>query len=659
MSAPSDPVDAARRRLAGLLLGSPLAAAWAAGPAARPAGTVGAPVTAHGATGGSAAGSAPTDTSTGRWVHAFAAYGPPRYGPDFKHFDYVNPDAPKGGTIRLKNPDRLHSFDKFNPWTTRGNAPTSIHTWMVEGLGHLSQDEPMTVYGLLAEAIFVEPDFSAVSFRIRPQARFNNGTPVLAEDVRHSHGMLSSKQASPSYQTLVGAIKVVRVLEERTVRFEFAQPGRDQVFVAATMPVFSRAWGNGKPFDQIITEHPVLSGPYLIDKVAMPRRIEYRRNPDYWGWGLPVRRGHFNFDRVVYRLYADQAISREAFKAGEVDLYRELRGRAWVRQHAGPKWDSGRIVKRTFDTAFGQGLQAHLMNMRRPLFADMRVREAIGLTYDFETLNKLGLFKRGRSQFNNSEFAAVGLPSPAELKLLEPFRSELPPAVFGPAFEPPRTDGDPSGLRRNLLKARALLEQAGWKLDAAGILRNAQGQAFEFEYLAPGDGTNKDWARNLAKLGITLKDRSVDFALYARRLDEYDFDMVGIAIGTFTLPEPATLAALFGSKSADQPGNSNWRGVKSSAADALIDAITRAETLPDLVAAARAFDRVVMWSHWQVPDLYKASENISYWNRFGVPQTQAKYFAAEGIISGFVEWGPWPCWTWWDQAAAAPARAAG
>lgn len=665
-------LDSARRRLAALLLGSPwAAAAWAAAPGAASQAASGAAQTRSGAAAahdapGVAGPATPDGAHTGRWVHAFAAYGPPKYGPDFQHFEYVNPNAPKGGTIRLRFPDRRTSFDKFNPWTTRGNAPAGVLIWMVEGLCHLAQDEPSTMYGLLAESLFVAPDFASVSFRLNPKARFWNGDPVTAADVVHSHAMLSSKGASAAYQNVVIGIERVVALDERTVRFDFKDKTRDQVFVAGTMPVFSRKWGAGKPFDQVTQEHPITSGAYLIDKVEMPRRIEYRRNPDYWARDLPVRRGHFNFERVVYRAYQDHAVAREAFKAGEFDLIREYGGRSWARLHAGPKWDDGRIVKRPMQTSFGQGLQAIHLNLRRPIFQDIRVREALDWTYDFDTLNRTGLFKRAESVFSNSEFAAEGVPSAGELQLLEPFRAELPARVFGPAYRAPRTGRDPRRLRENLLRARTLLEQAGWKLDAGGTLRNGRGEAFVVEYLTPREAGIEDWQHNLKKLGIELKDRVVDFALYRRRLEKYDFDMVTIVEGDFTLPSAADLKVLYGAKAADEEGNNNYRGIKSRAVDAMLEAIGNAQTLEQLRDAARALDRVVMWGHFQVPDLYMNIEPVSHWNRFGVPKVQARYFAADILISGFVEFGPWPLWCWWDArleanpaaAPAAPARTA-
>jgi peptide/nickel transport system substrate-binding protein/microcin C transport system substrate-binding protein len=585
---------------------------------------------------------------TGSWEHALAAYTAPKYARGFTHFEYVNPDAPKGGVLRLRNPDRRSSFDKFNPFTVRGNAPAGLTLWMFESLTYSSQDEPMAMYGLLAEEMHVAPDMSSVSFRLNPAARFHTGEPVMPQDVVHSFKMLTSKEANPAVQLGYSGIESATAVDSRTVRFDLRERKMEHLFTAGGLPVFSRKWGEGKKFDEIVSEYPITSGPYTIERVDIPRRIEFKRNPEYWAKDLGVRRGHFNFERVIYRMYLDQAVAREAFKAGEFDIFKEYGGRSWMRQHKGVKWDDGRIVKRQFETSVGHQIQSFQLNLRRPMFQDMRVREALGYTYDFETgASKYPFFKRANSVFNNSPFAAQGLPSPGELKLLEPFRAELPERVFGPAFVAPRTDGDPDQLRRNLLKARELFEQAGWKLAADGKLRNEKGDVFGFEYLNPSEGQrNTDWERNLVKLGIDYRERNVDFALYRRRLENYDFDVVTIVEGTFTLPSASDLQALYGSKSAEEKGNSNYRGVKSKAMDRLIEVLGDATTMQELQDAARAIDRVVMWSFWQVPDLYGNTENASYWNKFGIPKVQAKYFTID-TGSGF---GPWPLWCWWDKS---------
>lgn len=583
---------------------------------------------------------------TGRWEHAISAYSPPKYPRGFTHFEYVNADAPKGGTLNLRNPDRRSSFDKFNPFTTRGSSPAGVAMFMFEPLAIQSMDEPQAMYGVLAEEIFVEPDLSSVSFRLHPKARFSNGDPVMPEDVLYSLERVKSKEASPATQ--IGYTDLARavVVDQRTVRIELNARTVDAVFAAASLGIFSHKWGAGKKFDEVILEPPITTGAYVIDSYQMPSRIEFKRNPDYWGRDIPSRRGHFNFDRIRYRMYNDDAVAREAFKAGEFDIFKEYRASAWVRQHQGAKWRDGRIVKHAFKTATGQGLQSMHLNQRRPIFQDIRVREALLLAWDFDRYNQYRTFGHSYSVFNNSEFAATGTPSAAELQLLEPFRAELPPRVFGPAFVPPDNLTGPNALREHLRQARDLLAHAGWKVAQDGKLRNAKGDAFEFEYLEPGSpGRMIDFQRNLEKLGISMKERIVDFALYRRRLEQYDFDLIVIVEGDFTLPSATDLASSYGSKSADEPGNSNFRGIKSRAVDRLIEALGAATTIDELRAAARALDRVVMWSFWQIPQVYVSEEQISYWNRFGIPAVQAKYFVADSYPSASSP--PWPLWTWW------------
>jgi peptide/nickel transport system substrate-binding protein/microcin C transport system substrate-binding protein len=588
---------------------------------------------------------------TGQWVHAYAAFGRPTFGPDFKHFPYVNPDAPKGGTLYLSNPDRRSSFDKFNYFTLKGEAPAGLMHFMYETLAWRGSDERMTMYGLLAEAMLVAPDKSSITFRLHPKARFTNGDPVLAEDVKFSFDMVSGPKADPGWQAALAVASAAVVLDERTVRFDMKEHTNDALFQIGTlMQVFSRKWAPGKAFDEIVSEHPITSGPYTIAAVEGGRRIEFKRNADYWARDLPVRRGLFNFDRVVYRYYQDEDVSTEAFKAGEFDILRTYSARVFARQHRGPKWDDGRIVKVTYQTETVEALQSYQLNLRRPVFQDIRVREAIGLTWDFEQSNRYQTFKQADSLFNNSEFAAEGLPSAAERALLEPFRAELPKEVFGPPYRAPRTEGDPLALRRNLLKARTLLQSAGWTLAADGRLRNPRGDALEFEYIGPGENVVREieWARNLDKLGIKLNIRKVDYALYSRRLQEYDFDTTTIVEGHYTLPNVSDYVRIYGSKSADEKGNNNFRGITSTAVDHLLDAWGRAETFAQLRDACRALDRVVMWNHWQVPQLYAANIPISYWNKFGMPAKRPRFFTVSVTQDNEPQLA-WPELTWWSK----------
>jgi peptide/nickel transport system substrate-binding protein/microcin C transport system substrate-binding protein len=588
---------------------------------------------------------------TGQWVHAYAAFGRPLLGPDFTHFPYVNPDAPKRGTLYLSNPDRRSSFDKFNYFTLKGEAPAGLMHFMHETLAWRGSDERMTMYGLLAQEMFVAPDKSSITFRLHPKARFSNGDPVLAEDVKFSFDMVAGPKADPGWQSILAVASAAVVVDECTVRFDMKERSNDALFQIGTlMQVFSRKWAPDKAFDEIVTEYPITSGPYAISKVEGSRRIEFTRRPDYWARDLPVRRGFFNFDRVVYRYYQDEDVSTEAFKAGEFDILRTYGARVFARQHRGPKWDDGRIVKVTYETETVEALQSYQLNLRRPIFQDIRVREALGLSWDFEQSNRYKTFKQADSLFNNSEFAADGLPSAGELTLLEPYRAELPKEVFGTPYRAPRTEDGPLAVRRNLLKARALLEAAGWKLATDGQLRNAKGDPLEFEYLNGGENVAREieWARNLQKLGIKLNIRKVDYALFSRRLQEYDFDTVTIVEGHYTLPNVSDYVRIYGSKSADEKGNGNYRGVKSRCVDHILDAMGRAETFAQLRDACRALDRVVMWNHWQVPQLYAANIPMSYWNKFAMPDKRPRFFTVS-VTQDLEPQLAWPELTWWAK----------
>ena len=639
----------AGRRFASALLALCVASAGAAAPTATKVPTR--------AASGAAAASAPTPRApvvTGQWLHAITAYGAPKYGPDFKAFDYVNPQAPKGGTVRLSNPDRRSSFDKYNPYTLKGVAPAAMTMLVFEPLGVFAMDEAQSFYGLLAESIFVAPDLKSVSFRLRPQARFSDGSPVQAADVVHSFRQIVDK-GHPQYKILFATVADVVAVDAATVRFDFKEGKSENVFAVADVPVFSRKWGGGKPFDQIVTEWPIATGPYALAKADMPSRLELVRRKDYWAADLPARRGHFNFERIVYRMYKDNDVRREAFKAGEFEILREMTASQYVRGHRGPKWDDGRIKKQVFEVQTGSMFQSFNFNLRRKKFQDIRVREALNLAWDFAAYNKYRTFRPANSLFANSEFAADGPPSPDELELLEPFRAELPARVFGPAYRAPSSDAHPNALRENLKRAAALLAEAGWKVGDDGWVRNAAGETLDIEFLEPNSvGRFPEFERNLKLLGVRYSERLVDFALYRRRLESFDYDTIIIVEGKFTLPDPADLEALYGSKGADVEGASNFKGIKSAAVDALIGHIARATTMDGLRTAARALDRVVTWNFWQLPMLYANTEPTSYWNRFGMPKTVPKYFQIDSMPD--VHSLPWPLWTWWDLAAErAPA----
>ncbi len=574
-------------------------------------------------------------------AHAFALYDTPKYPAGFTHFDYVNPDAPKGGELYLANPDRRTSFDKFNPFSLKGVAAAGVASLMFETLAVGSSDETATMYGLLAEDMELAPDRMSMSFRLNPKARFNNGDPVLAADVKYSFDMLVAKGA-PQFKSIFADVKQCVVTGERSVRFDFKSLNHELPLIVGGVPVFSRKWGANTSFDNIQLEAPIASGPYLIDQYDVGRSITYRRDPKYWGDAVPARRGSFNFGRIIYRFYKDDVARLEAFKAGEFDVVVEYSAKNWARNYNGPKFKNGEIVKRELAHSNGAGMQGFVMNLRRDQFKDVRVRQALGLALDFEWMNRqlfYNQYKRIYSFFNNSDMAATGLPSADELKLLEPLRAQLDPAVFGPAPVPPSTD-PPHSLRANLLQARALFEQAGWSY-RDGALRNAQGVPFAFEILDDQSAMSRIisvYVRNLQKLGIVVNQRTADYALVQKRMEDFDFDMTSVRFPDVTTPGNE-MYDMFGSKAADEKGSNNAWGLKDPAVDKLVDKLVAATTRHDLDAAARALDRVLLHKFLVVPHWYSSTHRVAYRNRFGMPAKLPLYYQAD----------PYVISTWWQE----------
>ncbi|MFM0217044.1 extracellular solute-binding protein [Paraburkholderia caledonica] len=585
-------------------------------------------------------------------VYAIAQYGEPKYPADFKHFDYVNPDAPRDGTLVLANPDRLTSFDKFNPFTLRGNPAPGLGL-MFESLTTGSSDEVASAYCLLADDIDVAPDGLSTTFHINPQARFSNGDAVTAEDVKFSFDTLKSPQALPQFSVYFAQIARAVVVNRLTIRFDYKVATREMPLLAGGIPVFSHKWGmrpDGTriPFDQLAFEKPIASGDYLIDKYDNGRTISYRRNPNYWGASLPVRVGTHNFARIDYKLYADAVAKLEAFRAGEYDVLVENVAQSWVRRDVGKRFDNGELIKREFPHHNGAGMQGFFINLRRPIFRDVRVRQALDLALDFQWLNRQLFFdqyKRTGSFFANTDLQATGKPGEGELAILEPLRGQLDPAVFGEMPQQPDTD-PPGLLRANLVKARQLLAQAGWTY-RNGALRNMNGQPFVFELLDDsGSGTSMEpvaaaFGRNLQKLGITMNFRTADFALVQKRLDAFDFDMTTVRLPDVQVPGTEQLSR-FGSKYADQQGSDNLAGVKSPAIDAILRRVVSAQTHEQLADATHALDRVLMNGYYVIPHWYSASHRIAYSRDLGYPAKLPLYFAAD----------EWVLSTWWKKSSA-------
>ena len=581
-------------------------------------------------------------------AHGYALWGDMKYPPGFNHFDYVNPDAPKGGELRLVSNLRLSTFDKYNPFTIRGGAPAYLSQLMFDTLLTGSLDEEGAGYGLLAEDVTVAPDGLSATFRLRREARFHNGDAVLAADVKHSYDTLVGPHTSPAYKTMLIDVDGVDVVDERTVRYRFKRANRELPLTVGGLPVFSRQWGEGKPFNEVVMEPPIGSGPYKIGPVKFGKDITYVRDPDYWARDLNVRRGTANFDRILVKIYRDNTARLEALKAGEFDLMAFYSAGDWARRVNGKRFDSGELVKGEFQHKLPTGFQSYVLNTRRPLLQDVRVREALGLAVDYEWMNRqmfYNSYTRVSGLFGNTSCAASGLPSAEELALMEPLRGQIPAAAFGPAYAPPRTDQpkDPAvgGLRENLRRAQQLLAEAGWTVQS-GTLRNAQGQAFVLEYLDSNEGGARvvtPWMRNLEKLGITLRFRPVDFALYQQRLQKFDFDITTIAYAGTANPGQE-YADLFGSQAADTEDSGNLAGVKSAAVDSIISLMVSAKTEAQYRAACRTLDRVISHSHVLLPQWFAGTHRMAYnaW-RLERPKVTPPYFRGE----------TWAIDTWWAR----------
>ena len=587
-------------------------------------------------------------------AHAYAQFGDIKYPEGFSHFSYVNPTAPKGGEISMVSPSRASSFDKYNPFTLKGNAPPGLGSLMLETLLTGNSDEPTTAYGLLAEDVSVAKDKLSVTFRLNPLARFHNGDPVLALDVKYSFDRLTSKEAAPQFRTYFSEVASVVVVSDREVRFNFKRANAELPLIVGSMAVFSHKWGADKPLDKVITDVPIGSGPYKLGQVDFGKDIQYVRDNNYWAKNLNVRKGMFNFDRISYRLYKDTTAQFEGFKAGEFDYIQAFVAREWARGYKGKLFDNGTLIKKELEHGNAGDFQGFMFNTRLPKFKDARVRQAIGLAMDYEWMNRQLFYQaytRVRGYFVGSDFEAKDLPDTDELNLLEPMRDKLDPAIFTQAVPlPPVTSLDPASghtLRDHLRQARDLLAQAGWTY-RDGALRNDKGEPFTIEFLDNSGSMGRvvtPYAKNLEKLGFKVVYKVVDFAVLQKRMDVFDFELISNRIGGSEAPGTELLER-FGSKSADTEGSSNIIGVKDPAVDALLDKVVAAQTRGQLVAACKALDRVLRHGHYSVPHWYGSVHRVSWRaGRFEQPNITPRFYQPESWIQS----------TWW----ATPANFAG
>jgi microcin C transport system substrate-binding protein len=566
------------------------------------------------------------------WVHAQDAvpahgasmYGDLKYGPDFTHFDYANPGAPKGGTLTLS---AIGSFDNLNPFILKGNTAAGVGQ-LFDTLTVGTLDEPFSEYGLIAESITIPDDRSWVIFTLRPEARWQDGTPVTVEDVIWTLDTLKTK-GHPFYRAYYANIAKAEKVGERQVKMIFdGKMNRELPLIAGQMPILPKHYYEKVEFDKTTLTPPLGSGPYRIKRVDPGRTIVYERDPEYWGAQLPVNRGRYDFDEIRYEYYRDANVALEAFKAGDFDIQIENNSKDWATAYTGPAFDKGLIVREEIPNQRGTGMQGFVFNTRREIFKDPRVRAALAYGFDFEWANNnlfYGQYQRTESYFSNSELASSGLPSEAELKLLEPYRDQLPEEVFTKEYRAPSTAG--TDLRQNLRTALEMLRDAGWEVQGQRLVNQATGQPLAFEILLVQPAFERivgPFVQNLKRLGVQATIRTVDTAQYQNRIDDFDFDMVVNSWGESQSPGNEQ-RDYWGSQAADTRGSRNLAGIKSPVVDALIDKIIQAPSREDLITATRALDRVLLWGHYVIPHWHITYDRVAYWNKFSRPEIDPIY----------------------------------
>lgn len=553
-------------------------------------------------------------------------YGePPKYGADFTHFDYVNPDAPKGGELHL---GALGAFDSLNGYILKGNAADGLGL-IYDTLMTASADEPNTKYPLIASGVKIAPDRRTVTFQLNPAARWQDGTPITSADVVWTFDTLR-KNGHPFYRSYFKDVASVEAPDAHTVIFNIAKPeNRELPVILAELVVLPKHyWNDGKhDFKQTTLTPPLGSGPYKISFVDAPRRMILERDQNYWAKDLPVNVGKYNFDKIIYDYFRDPTVLLQAFFASQLDVQIENVAKTWATAYNVAQVKDGRIIRAEIPNQIPSGMQAFVFNIRRDVFKDPRVREAITLAFDFEWSNKnaaFGAYQRTQSYFENSELAARGLPDAEELKLLEPYRDQLPPEVFTQTYEAPHSDG--SGYNReNLRRARELLQQAGYELVDGQMVKD--GKPLQFELLLVQEAFER-WAlpfkRNLKRIGIDMDIRTIDTAQMQRRQDQFDYDMI---VGSFpqSLSPGNEQRDFWQSDRADIQGSRNLIGVKSPVVDALVDRIVNAHSRAELLTATHALDRVLLWSHYVIPHWYIGKFRAAYWNTMGRPDVTPPY----------------------------------
>jgi len=568
-------------------------------------------------------GAAPAAAQT-KTFHALSLLDAPKYKAGFTEFDYVNVNAPKGGEIRLST---TGSFDNLNPYIIKGEPAPGIG-YVYESLMAQSLDDPSSEYGQIAESVEVPDDLSFVVFNLNPAARWHDGVPITADDVVWSFNILKEK-GHPQYRFYYANVDKVEAQGPRKVMFHFSGPrNRELPQIMGQLAVLPKHWWASRDFEKTTLEPPLGSGPYRVASLEAGKTIVFERVADWWGRDLPVNRGRYNFGRMRYDTYRDTTVALEAFKAGQFDFRMENTAQRWATGYDFPALHQGKVVKREIPHRRPAGMQAFVYNTRKDKFADARVRQALAYAYDFEWTSRnlqYDAYKRTRSYFQNSAFAATALPDAAELKILEPLRARVPPEVFAKVYQPPASDGS-GNIRDGLRTAIALLRDAGWTIKDQK-LAGPKGEAMEIELLNAQpdfERIGQPFVRNLERLGVKATIRTVDPAQYQNRVRAYDFDMI---IGGWSQSDsPGNEQREFwSSAAADRPGGRNTAGIKDPAIDKLIETLIAAPDRASLVPATRALDRVLQWNHYSIPMYFSDRDRLAYWNKFGPSPRDPQY----------------------------------
>ncbi len=552
--------------------------------------------------------------------HGLAMHGDLKYPAGFTHFDYVNPKAPKGGTVRL---NAIGTYDSFNSFIVKGN-PASGLGFLYDNLMFGSADEAFSQYGQLAQSVETPKDRSWVAFTLRANARWNDGMPVTVADVIWSFKTLTTK-GTPFYRFYYGNVAQVVQTGERTVKFTF-KPGenRELPLILGQLTILPKHYWEKREFNKTTLKPPLGSGPYKIESFEPGRSITLKRVKDWWGENLPVNRGQYNFDVIRYDYYRDSTIALQAFKKGEYDYRPENSSKAWATAYDFKDVKTGLVAKREITHNRSSGMQAFVFNTRREIFKDRRVRQALAYAFDYEWSNKnlfYGQYARTRSYFDNSELAATGVPKGDELALLKPYRGRIPDEVFSEEYNPPKSDGS-GNIRRNLRKASQILTDAGWRVLGRNRVNEKTGRALSFQVLLVSPLFERvvlPFAKNLEKLGVQVTVRTVDPSQYRRRLDTFDYDVIVSGWGQSLSPGNEQ-RSFWGSANADIEGGRNFIGIEDKVIDELIEKVIAAPDRKSLVTSVHALDRVLQWGHWVIPHWHAKFDRIAYWNKFGRPK---------------------------------------